>query len=239
MVQPFKNQLHYHSKVWPELSLKRRDDHLIFESTLPLESFSSAVYGGGFQMATHYFNWQVPLRYDSKNPVKQIEEKVNIWGYPKQQTIGLQTAAKIELGSVQEIHGDEFKMVVCVTAGVGNKARAGKKRKTYSAYQYGTINTFIFIDGSLTHSAMINCIITATEAKAAALQDLHIVDEAGEDATGTTTDSVVIAATQDPAYPTHQFAGTATTIGNSIGCLVYDALTEVVTNWREEEKLRC
>jgi adenosylcobinamide hydrolase len=73
---------------------------------------------------------------------------------------------------------------------------------------------------------MINGIITATEAKAAALQDLHIVDESGEFATGTTTDSVVLTATQNEIYPTYLFAGAATTIGS----LVYDAICEAVRN---------
>lgn len=230
MPQSFKKQLQHISTVWPELRIERKEDHLIFESPTPLEAFSSAVYGGGFHMARHFLNWQVPLKYASNDPVQQIEQQVQKWGYPQQQTIGLQTAAKIELGSIHEVIGDQFRMVVCVTAGVGNRARSGKKRKTYSAYEYGTINTFIFIDSCLTHSAMINGIITATEAKTAALQDLHIKDEAGEWATGTTTDSVVIAVSQNDFYPTHHFAGTATTIGNAIGILVYDALTEIVSN---------
>jgi adenosylcobinamide hydrolase len=231
MAQSFKQQTNHISKVWPELKLQNKGDHLLFESPTQLETFSSAVFGGGFHKASHFFNWQVPLHYASSDPVDQITQQIRVWGYPDDQTVGLQTAAKIELGSVQEIYADDFRMVVCVTAGVGNRARSGKRRKTYAAYEYGTINTFIFIDGSLTHSAMINGIITATEAKAAALQDLHILDESGECATGTTTDSVVIASTQNnQSFPTHQFAGTATTIGNTIGRLVYDALIEVVRN---------
>jgi adenosylcobinamide amidohydrolase len=207
----------------------RKRDHIVFESPTILETFSSAVYGGGLKLSSHFFNWQVPLNYASSDPVKQIEQKVQVWGYPSNQTVGLQTAAKIELASVQEINSHEFRMVVCVTAGVGNRERAGKERKTYSAYKYGTINTFIFIDSSLTHSAMINGIITATEAKAAALQDLNILDDLGKFATGTTTDSVVIAVTQcSDIFPTHQFAGTATTIGNAIGRLVYDSIIEVL-----------
>lgn len=166
-----------------------------------------------------------------------MEQKLVEWGYPVDQALGLQTAAYIHTVSIQEMIGDQFRIVCCVTAGVGNSARAGKKRKTFPAYQCSTINIFIFIDSSLTQAAMVNAIITATEAKAAALQDLAILDENGQVATGTTTDAIVIAVSQnDKKYRTHQFAGAATSIGNAIGCLVYDALCEVVRD-QEDSKV--
>ncbi|XJZ28679.1 adenosylcobinamide amidohydrolase [Bacillota bacterium Lsc_1132] len=229
-MQPFRNQNHYASRIWPELMMYKKDDHLLFEYTRMLETYSSAVYGGGFRKVSQFVNWQVPLDYVASDPIKLMEQKITEWEYPVQQTIGLQTAAKIHCAAIHEEHGDEFRIVCCVTAGVGNRARAGKKRRTYSAYQCGTINTLLFIDGRLTEAAMINGIITATEAKAAALQDLQIKVDSGEFATGTTTDAIVLAASQAQHFPTHLFAGTATTIGNAIGCLVYEATCEAVRN---------
>lgn len=229
-MQPFRDKTHYTSSVWPELSIYKKDGHLLFECSQRLETFSSALYGGGFQKISHFVNWQVPLDYASSDPIELMKQKIKEWEYPLHQTIGLQTAARIHCGSIQEVHGDEFRMVCCVTAGVGNRERAGKKRKTYSAYQCGTINTFLFIDSRLSEAAMINGIITATEAKTAALQDLQISIDSGEFATGTTTDSVVLASSQNTSYPIHLFAGTATTIGNAIGCLVYEATCEAVRN---------
>jgi adenosylcobinamide amidohydrolase len=208
----------------------KKVDHLLFEYARQLDTFSSAVHGGGFQRISHFVNWQVPLDYASSDPIQLMEHKITEWEYPLKQTAGLQTAAKIHCASILEEQGDEFRIVCCVTAGVGNRERAGRKRRTYSAYQCGTINTFLFIDGRLTEAAMINGIITATEAKAAALQDLQIKVDSGEFATGTTTDSVVLAASQAEHLPTHLFAGTATTIGNTIGCLVYEATCEAVRN---------
>lgn len=229
-MQPFRMQNHFTSNIWPELRMVKKDDHLIIESARMLETYSSAVHGGGFLKASHFVNWQVPLNYQSSDPIKLMEQKISDWEYPVHQTVGLQTAANIDYAAIREEIGDEFRMVCCVTAGVGNRERAGKKCKTYSAYQFGTINTFLFIDGRLTAAAMINGIITATEAKAAALQDLQIKVDSGEYATGTTTDSVVMAASQDLHLPAHLFAGAATTIGNAIGCLVYEATCEAVRN---------
>lgn len=230
-MQPFKEEKYYQSMVWPELQIEKKEDHLLFRHPTKLETISSAVYGGGWNQVSKFVNWKVPIDYSSTDPSELMTQKLAEWGYPVADSLGLQTAAFLHIASIQEMVGDEFRILCCVTAGVGNAARAGKKRKTYSAYQIGTINTFIFIDSTLSHSAMVNGIITATEAKAAALQDLNISDEDGDIATGTTTDSVVLAVSQNNVrYPTHQYAGVATTIGNAIASLVYDATHEVIRN---------
>lgn len=230
-MQPFTEKNSYQSVVWPELMMEKKGDHLLFHTSAPIETLSSAVYGGGFKRTSHFVNWKVPLDYSSIDPTQLMEEKLAEWGYPLLDSIGLQTAAFIHTASVQELVGDEFRMVCVATAGLGNRARAGKERETFPAYQCSTINVFLFIDSSMTQSAVVNSIIAVTEAKAAALQDLNILDEDGEHATGTTTDSVVIAVSQNKEkYQTHQFAGVATSIGNAIGCLVYDAVCEVVRN---------
>ncbi|WP_379969811.1 adenosylcobinamide amidohydrolase [Ectobacillus sp. sgz5001026] len=227
-MQPFHEKHFYRSAVWPEFEIYKKDDRIIMQHPSVLEVFSSAVYGGGLKRASHFVNWKVPFDFDVSDPVLLMKQKLKEWECPAEQSIGLQTAANILDASIQEMNGDAFRMICCVTAGVGNSARAGTRRETFSAYQCGTINTFLFIDGNMTHAAMINGIITATEAKAAAMQDLHITDENGKIATGTTTDSVVLAVTQNKNEPTHAFAGTATTIGNAIGCQVYDAIYEVL-----------
>jgi adenosylcobinamide amidohydrolase len=152
------------------------------------------------------------------------------WGYAAEGTIGLLTAAHITHSAFVEEIGDEFKLLVCASAGTGNAARAGLVRETFSAYAPGTINIMIFVDGKMSHSAMVNAVISATEAKSAALDDLNVRDYAHDRvATGTTTDTVLVAASQSDEYvPIHQYAGAATTIGNAIGRLVYEAVHEAV-----------
>lgn len=231
MMQPFKEQNVYQSTVWPELIIEKKEDHLLIQIPRKLEVLSSAVFGGGLHQASHFVNWKVPLDYSATDPTQLMEQKLSEWGYPVSESLGLQTAAYIHTASIKEMVGDEFKIVCLATVGVGNSARAGRKRETFPAYQCSTINVFLLIDSSMAPAAVTNSIITATEAKAAALQDLQILDDNGEIATGTTTDSVVIAVSQNRAqYQTHQFAGVATSIGNAIGCLVYEAICEVVRN---------
>ncbi|MNN81267.1 Adenosylcobinamide amidohydrolase [compost metagenome] len=95
------------------------------------------------------------------------------------------------------------------------------------AYRPGTINIMLGIDGLLTPAAMVNAVMTAAEAKAAALADLGITDpENGLIATGTTTDAVVLAVSGSRRYGAeHVYAGTATDLGGAIGRLVYAAVT--------------
>lgn len=223
-------------RIWPGLSITHADSHLLIRSDRALQTVSSALWNGGSASATHFVNWRVPLTYRSDDPVDMVGKQLDKWGYPVDKTIGLATAAKLELGSVIEEIGDEFDMVCLATAGTGNSSRAGTRRKTFSAYQCCTINVFIFIEGSLSPAAMINGIITATEAKAAALQDLAIHEESGAIATGTTTDSAVLAVSQNPQRPVHPFAGPATTVGNAIGRLVYGAVYEAVSGQFQREE---
>ncbi|SEG73381.1 adenosylcobinamide amidohydrolase [Paenibacillus sp. UNC499MF] len=107
-----------------------------------------------------------------------------------------------------------------VTVGYSNMARAGRGLPA-SALFPGTINIIVAVEGELTDEAMVNAVITATEAKAAALQDLGVALEDGSGATGTTTDAVLIAATQKGRV--HRYAGTATYLGHMIGRSVYEA----------------
>lgn len=226
-MQPFKETSTFRSSLWPELEITKKQYHLLFYHPHPLQTVSSAVYGGGWKDVNYLINWQVPIDYAGKNPTLEVEEQLRHWNYPVQKSLAFQTAAYIDLASIQQVQGDQYKIICCVTAGVGNKARAGKKRKTFPAYQPGTINILLFIDGKMTQSAMVNAIITATEAKSAALQDLMIRDDDGDDATGTTTDAVVIAVSKNSTYEkVHLYSGSATSIGNAIGCLVYDAVKE-------------
>lgn len=236
-LQPFRRGgTQFRSLVWPGITVDFIDEHILLESPISLQTVSSALWGGGMQEdATHFVNWKVPISYRCEDPIALMGQQIKDWGYPVNQTIGLQTAAKLSHCTILEEVGDQFRLVCCVTAGTGNSARAGKRRETFSAYQCNTINIFLLLDAHMVPAALVNGIIMATEAKAAALQDLGIRDEEGDIATGTTTDSVVLAVSQNREYPLpHQFAGAATTIGNAIGRLVYQGVYQAVSTQGED-----
>ncbi|HKK91038.1 MAG TPA: adenosylcobinamide amidohydrolase, partial [Desulfobacteraceae bacterium] len=81
-----------------------------------------------------------------------------------------------------------------VTAGVeSNAMRAGRDKGLF--YEPGTINTILIANMQLSSRAMTRAIVTATEAKTAALMDLDIrtsYNDGAYRATGTGTDNVLV-----------------------------------------------
>ncbi|GKU78778.1 adenosylcobinamide amidohydrolase [Paenibacillus sp. L3-i20] len=228
MTQPFRRETIYQSSHWSGVRLKLEEDRI--EMTLPqlMHTLSSCVLPGGFSYANNIVNWKVPLHYNCTDPIADLEQQCANWGFNPSNTVGFITAAKLTHASIIEHEGDHFRLLCCTTVGTRNAARAGLPREVYSAYTAGTINTIVAIDGQMTQSAMVNAVITATEAKAAALQELAIVERiSGEIATGTTTDAIAICVSQHSSWnAVHAYAGAATSIGCAIGEAVYKSVIE-------------
>lgn len=217
----------YRSEVWPGLTLEWKDNHLLLELPAEADGLSSAFYGGGMKRLTRAVNLYVDRNYECSDPVQDMENKLRGWGYPLSGCAGLMTAVPLEHAAVVEEDTGSAGIFCCATAAAGNAARAGVERSVLAVYRPGTINIMLGIDGILTPAAMVNAMLTAVEAKAAALCDLGITDpENGLIATGTTTDSMVLAVSQSSRYHAeHVYAGTATDLGGAIGRLVYGAVT--------------
>lgn len=236
MSQPFRSSTCYESTLWSGLRLQLLDDRIVASLEEPVYALSSAIHPGGFSLADHIVNWKVPLDYRCEEPVVDFVSRCDGWGSKPALTIGMLTAAKLTHASIIEMEGDRFKLLCCTTSGTRNAARAGLPRRTFSAYEPGTINTVLLIDGQMTESAMVNAVITATEAKAAALHELGIVESAnGMLATGTTTDAIVIGVSQRKSWQAiHAYAGVATTIGCAIGEAVYETVLEATRTQNED-----
>lgn len=242
MAVPFlegKNHL-YHSNAWPgatvSLESELKHPHIRISLPEPVASISSAIYGGGFVSLDHIVNRYVDKHYDCSDPVNDMSNFIAAHGYPAETTAGLMTAVRLKYTSIREEPGEQASILCCTTAGVGNAARAGSSRTTFAAYQPGTINIMLLIDGMMTPACMLNAVLTATEAKAAALHDLGVKDhETGAVATGTTTDAMVLGVSGNTAYGVnHHYAGTATDLGGMIGRLVYESVTESIVSERAD-----
>ncbi|WP_454190031.1 adenosylcobinamide amidohydrolase [Paenibacillus sp. Marseille-Q7038] len=223
----------YSSRRWPGMTISRYEGHLLLKSPHMLDAISSSIHGGGMSRLDRAVNIYVDRHYDSSDPARDIQQLLKKWGHPDHQTAGLLTAVRLEHVSIVEEEANGVVLLCCTTAGVSNGARAGSPRTVFDAgYSPGTINIMLFIAGKLTPFALVNALQTAVEAKVAALQDLGVRDaENGLCATGTTTDAIVIgasglAADGTNARLTHAYAGTATRLGDSIGRLVYQSVTE-------------
>jgi len=242
MAVPFLNGRNnpYHSVAWPgalvSLESELEQPHIRISLPGQAASISSAIYGGGFVQLDHIVNRYVDKYYDCSDPINDMSNFMAAHSYPHESSAGLMTAVKLKYTSIREERSEQASILCCTTAGVGNAARAGASRTTFAAYQPGTINIILIIDGMLTPGCMLNAVLTATEAKAAALHDLNVLDhETGALATGTTTDAMVLGVSGNTVYGVnHHYAGTATDLGGMIGRLVYESVTESIVSERED-----
>jgi adenosylcobinamide hydrolase len=204
-------------------------EYLLFRGRESMRTLNSSPWGGGFGMHTCLVNRQVNKDYNEEEPIEEMNVFLRKEELQPDQTASMLTAASVkDVGSYQlawEKPGEAERLEVqaWVTVGLSNKARSGHELPITSIYP-GTINSIILVNESMTDAAMVNAVITATEAKAAALQDLgvRIHEPDGKLATGTTTDAVLIAATQQGRL--HRYAGTATQLGYLIGRTVYESV---------------
>ncbi|PWW06505.1 adenosylcobinamide amidohydrolase [Paenibacillus cellulosilyticus] len=237
-MQPFRTSAIFRSACWHGVTAELSDegDRITINAPMRLLTLSNAVYNGGMSAADTIVNWKVPLDYNGDDPQGEIALQLRHWGLEPARSAVLMTAAKLTHASAAELSGNRFKLICITTSGTRNAARAGSDRTVYPAWRAGTINTVLLFDGQLTDSAMVNVLMTATEAKAAALQDIGLRDmDNGLVATGTSTDAVVLGVSGSSDYGViHEYAGTATEVGAAVGKLVYDTVHESVMTQHED-----
>ncbi len=135
-----------------------------------------------------------------------------------------------------------FVVTVLVTAGAkGNAVRTGVDEGSYveadpasgtpSASQEskpGTINIILLTNARVTDGGMVRAVITATEAKTAALEDLHVPSTYTKNAqaTGTGTDGIIIVS--GSSGPLVTYPGGHSRIGGLMGKAVYEAVVEAL-----------
>jgi len=198
--------------------------NVVIQSSSPLRALTSSVLSRGYAKFKAIVNHQIPEDYDHAEPDKVFLKAINSLGLPKQ-TLGLMTAA--DVNNVSVVSKEHEKLTVCavVTAGMVNPASAGDN--TPEEMRSNTINIILLIDGNLTQRCMVNAVMTATEAKSAALRDLDIRSHfSTELATGTTSDMIAVACT-GRGRPI-MFAGTATKLGELIGKTVQEAVKKAI-----------
>lgn len=202
---------------------------LSIQSAQPLAILSSAILSPPYTKTI--VNRYVDKNYFPADPLLETKDWLSRHDFSPTETVSLLTAASVEDVSVQVSEQKWFRLGVLATAGVGNATRAGQAGEVYlDPPPIGTINIILIIDGKITSSAMVNAVITATEAKTAALQDLQIQTSIGHLATGTNTDAIVVAATQQSVGNyLHQYAGVSSPLGQAIGLLTYQAVYAAIS----------
>ncbi len=137
------------------------------------------------------------------------------------------TGADLGNLSVQRRSFRDLTVVALVTAGVrSNAVRTSRDEGRY--YEPGTINIVLLANARLSARAMARAVVTATEAKTAALQDLDVRSTYRPrrwQATGTGTDNVIVVEGRGTAIDN---AGGHTRMGQLIAEAVYAGVREAV-----------
>ena len=199
-------------------------------STAPLVVLSSAVVGGGYASTREILNVHVDDKYDGERPdedLAAVAEELGVDG----PFVGLMTAAYTQFARCATESLGALTVAAAVSVGLSNTSSAGVTPPIGAHSENapmpgpGTINVILLVDGALTPAAMVNAVITATEAKTMTLAAWDVKTPEGGDASGTSTDTVVVACTgRGEAL---SYAGPATQVGWLAARAVRAAMTRI------------
>jgi len=222
-------------RLTEKIFLEQTPNHIHVQFDTPWNVISSAVLNGGFAEARHILNLKVakrPAGLNSafKSPDVELSAYCEQYGW-QGTTAGMMTAASMDSYRIVRAAQQGVDVIVLVTAGLSNVRRAGD----YAEYRtirpavsnVGTINIICLTSIGMVPAAMIEAVMTVTEAKAAALQNLDIKSPvSNEPATGTGTDCIAIVA--DPKAEKMQYCGKHVLFGETLARLVIEAVTSSI-----------
>lgn len=234
-------------KFYDGLEIHREEKIVYAHFLVPHRVISTCSAAGGLRDdLTHLYNHQScePAGHHRRMH-RQIMRRPDVYrqlvstqhGLPHEQCATLGTAANMRYAVIKHQEFRELQVIAVCTGGVEtNAGRVGDPASVYEmdgAYErigvqepvaHGTINTLLFINRELTPGAMVRCIMTATEAKTAALQELAVNSRYSDGlATGTGTDQIGVASRLATGIPLTG-AGKHSVLGELIGKTVHDAV---------------
>jgi adenosylcobinamide hydrolase len=193
----------------------------------------------GYREVKFVGNTYTPLnlsRHTMKN-YEEFQEKFPLTlGIRPEEIAFLSTGVNMDNLAVCEASYQELKVCCLVTAGAkGNALRTGMDVASYVeragnfVSTAGTINVILLTNAALTEGAMARTIITATEAKTAALQDPDVRSTYTPQiqATGTGTDNIIVVSGKGSSKPLRLTSG-HTKIGELIGFSTKIAVAEAL-----------
>lgn len=196
----------------------------------PLKVVSSAVHNAGIGWYDTLLNRSIAKDYNIERVTEETLQFLMDNQFSPTSTVVMLTAVPAHTVAIQSFTGTHCNITVMVTAGIGNSIDVSRAYERNDAPYIGTINTWVIVNGKLSDEAFLQAMMTATEAKTKALQEMCITDaKTGTIATGTATDSLLIAATQHGAdLP---YAGPITELGKLIGRGVFETTVQAISNY--------
>jgi adenosylcobinamide hydrolase len=204
---------------------------VIVRAARPLRAVSSAIVGGGLIDAGAIVNLHVPKNFRCAESERCLEELARRRAVPSP-FVGLLTGAATDKAEAMVERREGLAACAIATVGLSNRSAAG--RSAPAVWSPSTINTIVVVDGDAEDAALVNLVITATEAKALALAEAAITAADGGAVTGTSTDAVVVAATG--RGPRCRFGGPVSELGWLVATAVRTAVGAGVARWVTERR---
>jgi adenosylcobinamide amidohydrolase len=217
------------SLIDESVKLILKENVLAIVSDSPLSTASSAIHNGGFKKIKTILNIGVPEGYSDvslhQDPEAFIAERSKKIDVPSD-FIAMITAATITNYALISKKDGDLAVTVVATAGCKTHAESAGENIN-SEVTEGTINVIVLVDANPADSCLAALLLTATEAKTAALKDLDIRSwYTGDAATGTITDSVVAASTNRGQII--GYGGPASKLGQLVGHCTRKAVKEAI-----------
>lgn len=226
----------------------RRGRYIIVELNAPHQVLSTSAYGGGQRDDLRYIvnhqscegsghneRFDLIMGLGDEGYHRQVCDELDL---PPDRVALMGTAANMAYAATTETSHEELNVRTIVTAGVeGNAGTAGDPARWHESDaesaagnpNAGTINTIVLINWPLTPAALARAVITATEGKTAALQELAVSSRYSADiSTGTGTDQYCIAAPIDTGKTPKTNSGHHAKLGELIGGTVRWATREAL-----------
>ncbi|NLT56095.1 MAG: adenosylcobinamide amidohydrolase [Actinomycetales bacterium] len=190
---------------------------------------SSAVVGGGIGERTWWLNAMVDLGYHHPDPAAHVREIAAGLGLGGGDGVGMLTAADVRRWRSARDGGVE----VVATVGLGlpvlaaepDQEAAGATGSPRIRPTVGTINLLAIVPEPLSDAALVNGVLTVTEAKTQALA------EAGVPGTGTSSDAVCVACPTGEPGESGRYGGPRSVWGARVARAAHTAVAEGTADW--------
>ena len=216
----------------------RYDKSIVLVFSGPRKVLSTSLYNGGYHEDFEaVFNRDMtqgsgmPCESFAPTYVESMKIVAERLGLAPELTSGMGTAAHMENASIVSRSYKELTVTAIVTGGVEtNGGRVGDPASYYKTAEKkcGTINIMLVIDADLPPGILARALVTCTEAKTAALQELMAPSRYSTGlATGSGTDqTIVVANSESPLFV--EGAGKHSKLGELIGLAVMAAVKEAL-----------
>jgi adenosylcobinamide amidohydrolase len=183
---------------------------------------SSALLGGGIGPREWILNAQVVAGYSRMDPVDHLLSLG-----PAGDGVGMLTAASVDRCVQASDGGVEAYATVGLRVPTWAAAPEGSADPELAPMRVGTINIVTVLPVAMTDAALVNAVMTVTEAKSQALI------EAGFPCTGTASDAVCVAAPAEG--PAELFGGPRSEWGARAARAVHAAVLQGAEAWRPHD----